>query len=864
MVEPDSSRSRTVSIPRFDGAPRVSIVMVTFGTGAIVLDALDAIAANTSVPYEVIVVDNPTAVPIDSPDDHTPALLQRCVVGASVVVAERNLGFAGGNNLGVGRATGEFVCLLNPDVLVGPGWLEPLLAALDDPAVGIAAPVLLNPDRSLQEAGQLLYDDGCTAAIGGPEVLTGDWSQAFSRDVDYSSAACWLLRRTEFLELEGFDERYHPAYFEDVDYALRVEASGRRTRLVADVPVVHQHGASGGSDGAELGRRAQQTFRSIWSRRLTEQPTRPVDDVTAIRNRDRLVAEFRGWTSPSDSSSVYARRAALVHAVEDARRHPRDRVVFVTDSDAGLDVTAARSAGVELVIGDIDEHVAARPMVTEWVGVSTTSSSSLRGSVRALWSPLTAAALVLGLLVRLVMLRSTPGLLTADEAYTGIQSFAILDGHLPVVLGGTVYTLPLESYLYAPIAAVIGTNVIVLKLISTLSWALASIVLYLVGSTVWSRRVGVIAGLFCWFTPGALLILSVTAYAAYASGLLVTVVAFLLAARLVDSSHPHIARAGAFGVAAGFGFWLHPMFLASLVPMVAFVFWHHHRSLVVWVGVIVGGIMGCLPLLAWNALNGWPSLESPVPVPGTYTERLTTFGRDLMPRAFGLRNSGLEWQPNGVVGPVLYAVLIALVVVGLVVTIRASSPPSRILLPVVILGVYPIMAVFPNLILADDGRYGVISFPFLLLSVAVAVDSIARWKPSVGNLVLGTVAAAWVVGLIVPTVAPMLDDGGAPNGRLDEIETILDDAGITRVYGSYWASLPVEFMGDRRIVGGVFGFWPIRFPERQREVEATPWEEVAVVFLVDDENPGLLPLPPDSYGRSVHDDIVLYVPLTAN
>ena len=55
--------------------------------------------------------------------------------------------------------------------------------------------------------------------------------------------------------------------------------------------------------------------------------------------------------------------------------------------------------------------------------------------------------------------------------------------------------------------------------------------------------------------------------------------------------------------------------------------------------------------------------------------------------------------------------------------------------------------------------------------------------------------------------------------------------------------MPVDFVGDETIVGGVFPFWPIRFPDRQREVESTPVDEVAIVFLTSDEDPAQLPLP---------------------
>lgn len=381
-----------LTIPNGHDEPFVSIAIVTYGTGPIVLDALAAIASNTRVAYEVVVVDNPPPTGVE----RTAELLRTTTSGAHVIEANQNLGFGGGNNLAVEHARGAFVCLLNPDVIVGPGWLEPLIAALDDPVVGIAAPILLNPDGTLQEAGQLLYDDGCTAAMGGPEVRTGDWQQAFTRDIDYASAACWLVRRADFVALGGFDERYHPAYFEDVDYALRVEASGKRTRLVVDKPVEHHHGRGVATSDPELGPRSRDTFRSIWHERLTHMPSRPTDRVGALANRDRLAQHMRGWRAPTRSTSIAERRAALSVARSDALAHGRDRVVFVTDSDDGLDVAAARSAGVEFVVGDVDGETRSRPHV-DWTTVPS-DGVHVRRLFSVLWSPWTLAGVAASVL----------------------------------------------------------------------------------------------------------------------------------------------------------------------------------------------------------------------------------------------------------------------------------------------------------------------------------------------------------------------------------------------------------------------------------------------------------------------------------
>jgi hypothetical protein len=244
-------------------ADRVSIIIVTYGTGEILEECLAAIAEHTGdeladriSAYEVIVVDNPpadgrtrTAVRLRDRDD------------LRLIEAEENLGFAGANNLGMLHATGAMVCFMNPDVVVGPGWLAPLVVALDDPAVAVAAPVLVNPDGSHQEAGQRLLSDGSTHPLGVDE----------SDRADYASAALWLVRRADHLGLGGFDQRYHPAYCEDVDYCLRVGAAGGRV-VVCDVPVVHERGGGGAGGDVVLAQRSQTYLKARWAVELADRP----------------------------------------------------------------------------------------------------------------------------------------------------------------------------------------------------------------------------------------------------------------------------------------------------------------------------------------------------------------------------------------------------------------------------------------------------------------------------------------------------------------------------------------------------------------------------------------------------------------
>ncbi len=847
--------------------PLVSIIIVTYGTGPIVLDALDAVARYTSIGHEVIVVD---CLPADPATRTSQLLAGRADI--RLLAVDDNLGFAGGNEYGVEHARGEYVCFLNPDVIVGPGWIEPLIAALDDPAVGIAAPVLLNEDGSLQEAGQLIFADTFTAPVGGPDVMAGDRNNIFSRDVEYASAACWVVRRSDHIELGGFDRRYHPAYFEDADYALRVQASGRRTRLVADVPVVHLGGQGTGVRDATLGQATHALFKRRWEAHLADRPGWPSTTVETIVARDRLAGRSTLFVAWSDEASAAERSGAFERAVEAALVAPRHRVTFLSDVvPSESDHRRARVAGLEVVVEDgsaterSQVEVLRSSIADEVVRVGTASAARTRFGVRA-WIAV-AAVFVAGVVIRWLLFDSPAAVINADEAYSRIETYEILRGQFPMVLGGTVYTLPVEAYLYTPFTYLFnGANVVPLKLLSTLSWLGTAVTLFFVGRRLVGERAGLIAAALCWITPGALMVLSITAYPAYASGMLVTTLAFLVATMILDASVPGPSRrlVVLFGVLAGFAFWLHPMFLTVMVPMTAVVLWSVRRRIDAVLGVIGGGILGCLPFLLWNAVNGWPSLESPVEVPGSYTDRLRTFAVDLLPRAFGLRDSGLNWY-HDLWGPVLYVSLLAVIAFGLWTIVRRRNTGGRVLLFVVLGAVFFLMAFLQNLIYANDGRYAMISLPFVLIALAAGIDRLAGFRPPwrvIGVLTL--VAAIWLVGFVRPNQQPFLDARGVdPNAQLDQIVDVLDARGINRVYGSYWAVLPVDFAGDNRIVGAVFPFWPIRFPDRQRIVGATPPENVAVIYMNYDEDLAYLLMSPDRYERLVIGNRVVYVPLAS-
>lgn len=248
--------------------PTVSFVTVGFGTGPVIVDSLASLVASlarSDLTYECVVVDNAHPTAGDTTVNH----LLLATHGVRVIRSATNLGFGGGCELGVRHSAGAVIGFVNPDVIYEPGWIEPLLAQLDRPGVSIAAPVLLDPDGSVQEAGQRLWADGNTSPIT-VAPAPGDVTTP-----DYASAACWLIGRSEHERIGGFDPAFFPAYYEDVDYALRAASIGGSTVVVGASRVVHAKGASTADDRIPDTTPQRQLLLDRWPDLATKQSLPP-------------------------------------------------------------------------------------------------------------------------------------------------------------------------------------------------------------------------------------------------------------------------------------------------------------------------------------------------------------------------------------------------------------------------------------------------------------------------------------------------------------------------------------------------------------------------------------------------------------
>ena len=190
--------------------------------------------------FEVIVVD-------DGSDDATPKHLPK-IPGLVYVRNENNAGFIASCNRGAAQARGRFLVFLNNDTEVRDGWLTALRETfVREPQAGLVGSKLIFPDGRLQEAGGIIWRDG-SGWNRGKFDDPGKPEYNYLREVDYCSGASIMVPRALFEEVGGFDPKFAPAYYEDVDLAFKLHRSGYKILYQPLSQIIHFEGGTGGTD----------------------------------------------------------------------------------------------------------------------------------------------------------------------------------------------------------------------------------------------------------------------------------------------------------------------------------------------------------------------------------------------------------------------------------------------------------------------------------------------------------------------------------------------------------------------------------------------------------------------------------------
>lgn len=271
--------------------PNLSILIVSWNQAERLAACLGAV--RLFLPEaQVVVVDNGSSPPL-SPADNS----------IEYVRSECNLGYAGGNNLGFARCTGDFVLLLNNDTLLPSA--QPIMALLRflhaHPRVAAAQAKLILPDGTLDTCGEFLTPAGMLYHHGyrlpdGPHA-------AVPYPVFAAKGACLLLRRAAVASVGGvlFRPEFF-CYYEDIDLCHRLWLAGHEVWFVPTQPIPHDEGSS-----ARL-----HPTRDVWRRYLSNMLTSAHD-----------LWGFRAWLTMGPAFLLFILAGAILKRVCPYPSHSR-------------------------------------------------------------------------------------------------------------------------------------------------------------------------------------------------------------------------------------------------------------------------------------------------------------------------------------------------------------------------------------------------------------------------------------------------------------------------------------------------------------------------------------------------------------
>lgn len=224
--------------------PLVSVISVNYNTAQVTIETIKSLQ-NISYPnIEIIVVDNGSAENPDVIKEECPEI--------NFLKLDQNLGFAGGNNLGIQVSKGEYVLLLNSDTEVEEGFLEPLVQLLQsDQKIGAVSPKLLyffSENKNVIQfagSGKINMFTGRGFVIGKNKYDDGSYNQVMETNLMHGAAV--LLPKKVIREVGLMPELYF-LYYEEVDWAERIKRSGYKIYYHGGSKVYHKESMSVGKE----------------------------------------------------------------------------------------------------------------------------------------------------------------------------------------------------------------------------------------------------------------------------------------------------------------------------------------------------------------------------------------------------------------------------------------------------------------------------------------------------------------------------------------------------------------------------------------------------------------------------------------
>lgn len=233
----------------------VSIIIINYKTFELSSQCIDSVIKFTKgVSFEIILVENGT-------DEFTNENTSHWGNQVKLIVSKENLGFAGGNNLGINNAQGKYILLLNSDTYLIEDSISKSFAFLESqPQVGVVSAKLIYPDGRHQSVAQrfpslkyglieLFRIQKCYSRQKAGKILLGSFfDHNETTEVDWVWGAFFMFPRHLLTQLpkHKLDDTYF-MYWEDVQWCIDIKKLGYKIFFLADTQVVHIHEGSKGN-----------------------------------------------------------------------------------------------------------------------------------------------------------------------------------------------------------------------------------------------------------------------------------------------------------------------------------------------------------------------------------------------------------------------------------------------------------------------------------------------------------------------------------------------------------------------------------------------------------------------------------------
>ena len=223
--------------------PMVSIVSVNYDQPDVTCEMLETLRSVTYPNFETLIVDN--ASPSTSP-----AIIKEKYPEVELIISDENLGFAGGNNIALKQAKGDYILLLNNDTEVPPDFLDGLVDLMEsNKDIGIASSKILYfyEDNVIQYAGASPINPITSRGshYGYKEVDNGQHNKI--AETSYPHGACMMIRKSVLEELGLLYEGYF-LYYEELDFAERVKRAGYKIYYQPNSYILHKESISTGKN----------------------------------------------------------------------------------------------------------------------------------------------------------------------------------------------------------------------------------------------------------------------------------------------------------------------------------------------------------------------------------------------------------------------------------------------------------------------------------------------------------------------------------------------------------------------------------------------------------------------------------------